>query len=84
MARQAQVRLYDDPAGAVERCAGRLGQLLPQPRTLYPGGPQNRPRGDSLRLFTMLQHDRVGLDVGDNRGGEDADVEAIECLGRFR
>jgi hypothetical protein len=68
--RQAQVRLDDHAAGAVEGRAGSLGQHLAQPRCPHAGRPQHGAGGDAPLVAAGPDGDALGVDAGNPGAGE--------------
>ena len=81
------VRVHDDPPGAVGLDpADRLGDQLPERVGLHARRPDHRLRFDPVRLALPavgLDHDVVGLDVGDVAVESDLDAHRFERLLRL-
>ena len=83
MARQRQVGLDRDAAGAVDLDARLARELRPRARRRHARGPDHRARGDPLGLAVgRPDRDRLGVDVDDRRGRSAASRRAARASAR--
>ena len=81
VARQREVGVDGDPAGAVERGAGLVRERPAQRARLHTGRPHLGDGADALLAAVLVLHDQAALvDLRDQRAEHDLDAEALELL----